>query len=155
MTSPLELWTDLDDGQRAGVLALGSPVTLNPGEALFRLGAPATHLYLIERGLIVLTMPMQIGGHDQDIPVEERSQGQTLGWSTLIPPHRFTLSATAAVATDLLAFPREPLLAHLTERPEVGCVLLRNVAAVVGQRLQVFQAMWLRQMQHMVNRAHA
>jgi hypothetical protein len=30
-----------------------------------------------------------------------------------------------------------------------------NVAAVVGQRLQVFQAMWLREMQRMVNHARA
>jgi hypothetical protein len=30
-----------------------------------------------------------------------------------------------------------------------------NVAALVGQRLQVFQAMWLREMQRVVNHAHA
>ena len=30
-----------------------------------------------------------------------------------------------------------------------------NIAAVVGQRLQVFQAMWLREMQRAVNNAHA
>jgi hypothetical protein len=44
---------------------------------------------------------------------------------------------------------------HFGRRPDIGYAVSRNVAAVVGQRLQVFQAMWLRQMQHIVNQTHA
>src|SRR5512132_4272384 len=112
MSQTPELLAGLDAVERAEVLALASPLSLSPGEVLFRLGADATSLYLIERGLIALTMPMQIGGHEEDVLIDERVAGQTVGWSTVIPPHRFTLTATAPVKTELLGFPRDTLLAH-------------------------------------------
>jgi CRP/FNR family cyclic AMP-dependent transcriptional regulator len=154
MTQTPELLAGLDAVERTGVLALASPITLSPGEVLFRLGTDATSLYLIERGLIALTMPMQISGHDEDVLIDERVAGQTVGWSTVIPPHRFTLTATAPVKTELLGFPRDTLLAHFAGHPRIGYVISQNVAQIVGQRLQVFQAMWLRQMQRMVNLTH-
>jgi CRP-like cAMP-binding protein len=155
MTPQPDLLSGLDERETADVRALGLPIRLEAGEVLFRLGAEATSLYVIQSGLVTLTMPMQVGGREEDVRIEERLPGQTLGWSTLIPPHRFTLTAKAAVASELLAFPRARLLAHFESHPTVGYTVSRNVAALVGQRLQVFQAMWLRQMQHMVNSAHA
>ena len=44
-------------------------------------------------------------GREEDVLIEEREAGQTLGWSALIPPHRFTLKATAPLDTDVLALP--------------------------------------------------
>ncbi len=60
-------------------------MTLLSGAVLFQLGADADQLYVIERGRVNLTLPMQVFGHEQDILVEERVAGQTLGWSALIP----------------------------------------------------------------------
>jgi CRP/FNR family cyclic AMP-dependent transcriptional regulator len=151
MTRQTELFTGLSDADVAALTAVASRITLEAGGVLFRIGNEATNLYLIEDGQIELTMPIQVAGREEDVRIEERRTGQTLGWSTLVPPHRFTLNAQAPVTTGLLAFPRESLLDYFAARPDVGYVVLRNVAAIVGQRLQVFQAMWLRQMQHMVN----
>jgi len=128
------------------VLALGLSMTLLSGAVLFQLGADADQLYVIDRGRVNLTLPMQVFGQEQDILVEERVAGQTLGWSALIPPHRFTLKATAQIDTELVAFQRGALLDHFAAHPRVGYAVLGNVAATVGQRLQVFQTMWLREM---------
>jgi CRP-like cAMP-binding protein len=150
-----EFLAGLDDRAATDVLALARPVRLEAGDVLFCLGSEASNLYLVERGLVALTMPLQVGGREENVLIEERIPGQTLGWSTLIPPHRFTLTAAAPVETELLAFARETLVQYFDRRPDVGYVISRNVAALVGQRLQVFQAMWLRQMQRIVNQAHA
>lgn len=131
-------------------LALGSHIFLDGGDELFRLGAEADCLYLVARGRINLTLPMQVRGNDQDVLVEERTPGQTVGWSALIPPYRFTLRATAPLATEVISFPRAALLDHFLRRPEVGYMVTLNLAAVIGQRLQLFQAMWLREMERMV-----
>lgn len=155
MTRETELFAGLAAEDVAALTALASRIPLEAGAVLFRIGHDATSLYLVEDGLIELTMPMHVGGRDENVCVDERLTGQALGWSTLVPPHRFTLDATARVASRLLAIPRDRLLAYFTERPDVGFVVLRNVAAIIGQRLQVSQAMWLRQVQHMVNHAHA
>jgi CRP-like cAMP-binding protein len=98
---------------------------------------------------------MRVRDRDEDILIEERTAGQTLGWSALIPPNRFTLTATALVQTEVIALPRTALLEHFARTPEVGYAVTRNVAAVVGQRLQVFQAMWLREMQRVVKMGYA
>ena len=154
MTPQPDLLGGLDERDAAGVVALGVPVSLVPGEVLFRLGEEAASLYLIQSGQITLGMPMQIAGREENVRIDERAPGQTVGWSTLIPPHRFTLTATAPVATELLAFPRRSLLQHFERNPAVGYAVSRNIAALVGERLQVFQAMWLREMQQIVNASH-
>ena len=136
------------------VLALGLRMTLLSGAVLFQLGAEADQLYVIDRGRVNLTLPMQVFGQEQDILVEERVAGQTLGWSALIPPHRFTLKATAQIDTELIAFPRAALLDHFAAHPRVGYAVVGNVAATVGQRLQVFQAMWLREMKRVLELSH-
>jgi CRP-like cAMP-binding protein len=152
---PSDLVAGLTEAEATTVLALGRPMTLAPGSTLFRLGDPANCAYLIERGCIALSLPMQLGGRPQDVIVQEHHAGDTLGWSALIPPHRFTMSATAPLATALLAFDRAALMAFCAANPNVGYRLTLNIAAVVGRRLQVLQAMWLREMQRAVNGAHA
>jgi CRP-like cAMP-binding protein len=146
--------TDLLKGLRQiemeRALALGTRVTVASGSELFSLGAQADCLYLVDRGRIRLTLPMQVRGRDEDILVEERSPGQTVGWSALIPPYRFTLKATAPLETEVIAISREALRGHFAVYPEVGCLISLNLASVIGQRLQLFQAMWLREMQRTV-----
>jgi CRP-like cAMP-binding protein len=132
------------------VLALGSPLVLENGAELFHMGQDATTLYLITRGHIKLTLPMQVRGQEGNVLVEERTSGQTVGWSALIPPHRFTLTAAAAVDTEVLAIPREALRRCLAEWPAIAADLSLNLATVIGERLQVFQTMWVREMQRVV-----
>ena len=154
MTRHAELFSGLTEADATELEARGSRLTLESGQVLFRIGDDATHLYVIEHGAIELRMPMQVEGHDEDVSIEDCVAGHTLGWSTLVPPHRFTLKAMARQHTQLLAFPRDMLLPYFTSRPDVGYVVLRNIAAVLGQRLQVFQAMWVREVQHIVDFTH-
>jgi CRP-like cAMP-binding protein len=145
-----EFLAGLPPPEAEALLALGERATLAAGTVLFALGAVAERMFLIERGRVNLTLPMQLFGREEDVMVEERLPGQTVGWSALIPPHRFTLKATAQVETEVMAFPRAALVEHFAARPAVGLTVTRNVAAVIGQRLQVFQAMWLREMSRLI-----
>lgn len=145
-----ELLTGLTPDEGAGILALATQQRLAPGSVLFRLGDVANDLYVIERGRVALTLPMQVHGREEDILVEERLSGQTVGWSALIPPHRFTLKATTQIETEVVVLPREVLRHHLATRPAIAYTLTMNLASVIGQRLQVFQAMWVREMQRVV-----
>ncbi len=155
MAPQTELFNGLRDDEIAKIRAIATVTRLAPGDVLFRLGADADRLYLIERGRFALTMPLHVGDREQEVPVEERYTGQALGWSGLIPPHRFTLTAKALVETEVLALPRVELLALFDANPRVGYVVTRNVASMVGQRLQVIQAMWLREMQRVIRLTYA
>lgn len=150
-----ELLDGLHPRDVAAVLALGHTVALATGDKLFRLGEEADHLFTINRGRIALTMPMAVRDRDEDILIEERAAGQTVGWSALIPPHRFSLTAAALVETEVIALPSAALVEYFSGNPDVGYAVMRNIASVIGQRLQVFQAMWLREMQRLVKLSYA
>jgi CRP-like cAMP-binding protein len=146
----IELLRDLEPADAVGIIALGERLTLPAGAVLFKLGGEAHCVYAIENGRISLSLPMQVGGREQEVLVEERTAGETVGWSALVPPHRFTLTAMTLIDSEVLAFPRIALLQHFASDPAVGLVVTRNVASVMGQRLQVLQAMWLREIQRVV-----
>jgi CRP-like cAMP-binding protein len=149
-TAQTDLMAGLTDAEIADVMRLATRARLASGETLFHLGDTADAVYLVERGRIALTLPVRVAGREEDVLVEERGPGQMVGWSGLIPPHRFTLNARAPLETELLALPRAALLEHFATRPAVAYQVTRNVATVVGQRLQVLQAMWLREVQHLI-----
>jgi CRP/FNR family transcriptional regulator len=153
-TTAIELFRGLDESEIAAINALAQRVRLGAGEVLFRLGDEATWLYSIQWGRISLTLPMQVRNRDENVLIEERLPGQTVGWSAVIPPHHVTMTASALAETELLAIPRDPLLHLLEARPDLGYRVVRNVGGVIGHRLQVLQAMWLREMQRFVSVAH-
>ena len=150
-----DLLVGLAEEQASRVLELGSHTTLSAGDVLFNLGDAANSLFVVERGRVALTLPMKVRGKEQDVLIEERAAGQTVGWSALVPPHRFTLKAAALVDSEVVALPRTALSEHLSAHPAVGYLVARNVSAVVGQRLQVFQTMWLREMERVVELSQA
>jgi CRP/FNR family transcriptional regulator, cyclic AMP receptor protein len=145
-----DLLNGLSSAEVAQVLELGIRLIVPSGTLLFSLGEPADRLFMIERGRIRLTLPMHVRGQEEDILVEEISPGQTVGWSALIPPYRFTLSATAPLETEVIALPRETLREYFAVHTAPGCKIAQNLAVVIGHRLQLFQTMWLREMERTV-----
>ncbi len=146
-----ELVNGLSSAEVEQVLGLGTRMIVPGGTSLFQLGDPADRLFLVERGRIKLTLPMRVRGREEDVLVEERGPGQAVGWSALIPPYRFTLAATAVVQdAEVITLPREALLKYFTANPTAGHKIALNLAVVVGHRLQLFQTMWLREMQRTV-----
>ena len=145
-----DLLEGLSAGQVNEVLSLSSPQIHRQGEELFSLGEDADKLFLVVSGKVRLTLPLTVGDRELDVMVGESMSGNMLGWSGLIPPHRFTVRGVATADTELLAFPRPSLLTFFRENPAVGYAVLSNLARIVGQRLQVFQTMWIREMQHVV-----
>jgi len=145
-----DLLKGLPPAEAESLLALGKRLGLAKSAELFHLGDPADCIYVIARGHLRLTLPMQVRSRVEDILVEERSSGETVGWSALIPPCRFTLSAAAPVETEVIALSREALHAYFAGHPATGYAVSLNLASIMGQRLQLFQAMWLREVQRMV-----
>jgi CRP-like cAMP-binding protein len=145
-----DLLQGLDEAEAGRVLALGKRTVLTTGAELFHLGDAADSIYLVARGRLRLTLPMQVRSREEDVLVEERSAGQTVGWSALIPPYRFTLTAFAPLETEVIALPREALNEYFGSHPTTGYAVSLNLSSVIGQRLQLFQAMWLREVQRMV-----
>jgi CRP/FNR family cyclic AMP-dependent transcriptional regulator len=145
-----DLFKGLPPAEAERVLALGKRMLLTTGAELFHLGDAADSIFLVARGRVRLTLPMQVRNREENVLVEERSSGQTVGWSGLIPPYRFTLTASVPLETEVIAFPREALQQYFAKHPDTAYAVSLNLASVIGQRLQMFQAMWLREVQRVV-----
>ena len=116
-SSQMDLALGLSETDAAALQALGTRLALEPGQSLFRMGTPADAVYVVERGRVALTLPLRIRDGEEEIVVEEKQAGETVGWSGLVPPHRFTLNASAAVACEVRVFARAALVSALRRAP--------------------------------------
>ena len=155
MDQPLKqaaLFDGFDDEGIRRVSEIGRDKTLRAGEYLFLLGEAAADFYVVVRGGVDLCFPMPVGGDVKDISVESVGEGQALGWSALVKPYRFTLSARATEPTDVVSFARRSLMDLFEAEPRLGHVFFMRLSELIGIRLETFQALWARELQRLVER---
>lgn len=117
------------------------------GARLFDRGDEARDVLVLESGSADLYFPVPVLGVTKEVTVERVGPGDVLAWSALVNPFQLTLSARCVEACVVRAFARDELRAHLRKHPEIGCLLMENLAGVVGRRLQHFQDLWIREVQ--------
>jgi CRP-like cAMP-binding protein len=144
------IFSELGEAEAEQLLAIARSRHCHKGECLFLLGDHADRLYVVLSGKVELTFPLSFGGVVQDVPVESKAPGSALGWSALVKPHRFTLSARAAETSELATFLRQDLLRVFEAHPHIGHAVMRHIAEVVGRRLLQVQALWARELQRAV-----
>src|SRR5574340_347044 len=105
---------------------MGRSRTLAAGDYLFLLGDSAECLYIVASGTVELCLPITVECAVNDIPVEAATTGKALGWSALVKPYRFTLSARAAEPTTVIGFPRSELEQLFDSAPALGRRFLAN-----------------------------
>jgi CRP-like cAMP-binding protein len=109
-------------------------VRFAPGEALFERGAPATDMFLLLQGRVGLAYG-EPDEHDTTFLRSIGWHGAPLGWSAMVPPYRYHLTAVATEPTDAVALSRDALEARCREAPEFGLVFLRQILQLIGYRL--------------------
>lgn len=142
-----DLFQGLNPDSLRRLSGIGRSRVLATGDYLFLLGDSAECLYVVAWGTVDLCLPMSLGGAVKDIPVESATAGRALGWSALVKPYRFTLSARAAEPTEVIGFPRGELQELFSAAPDLGNRFLANLSELVGLRLLTFQALWVRELQ--------
>ena len=143
----VELFRDLSGEDLRHILAIGKGEILDAGQYLFLLGDDANELFVVLKGSLSLCLPIPLRGTVKDITVESVGAGQALGWSALVKPYRFTLSARANEPGEVVGFARSDLQQLFREEPGIGHSVLTRVSEIVGLRLVTFQALWVRELQ--------
>lgn len=145
------LFRGLTAEQCAPFVSIARERRVPAGEYLFRLGEEAAALFVVCSGVVELAVPLRVTVDDRDVVVQEARMGETVAWSALIEPHRFTMSGRAGTDVDLLEFPRRDLQSILATHADAGLRVMTNLALVIGHRLHVVQAMWHRELQRAVS----
>ena len=144
-TSPL--FESLPEDQLALFVPLAEEVTVKAGQALFRAGELASHLYILLSGKVcvqvhptALTEPLRI--------VLLSTPGQLVGWSGFMPPNYYTAEAACQTDSHLLAFEGTAFNTVLEQNPALGLTVMRRIASVISQRLRMTQSIVLKSLYH-------
>jgi len=127
--------------------AEGQSVTYPCDTVLFRRGEDASSLMILQDGVVELLIPVRILGVTRDVTMESKRPGDVVAWSALVDPYHFTLSARCASDCELLSFSRQVLHSFFESDPRTGYLFMRNLAGVIGRRLQAMQTMWTHDLQ--------
>ena len=149
-----ELFEGLSEEQRRRAGALGRERRAAAGEVLFRLGEQADLFFVVGRGQVDLTFPLQVMGEKKEARFRSLEPGRTIAWSALVPPHKLTMSARAATDVEMLAFDRREVLELFAAEPAIGLQVMSNLARVVAARFHELLALWGREVQRNVSQSY-
>jgi CRP-like cAMP-binding protein/1-acyl-sn-glycerol-3-phosphate acyltransferase len=109
-------------------------VAVEANTPVFTEGEPATTFYLLASGAVEIAFAGPAGRRSIDHTVSH--PGHPIGWTAMVEPYRYQVTALAREVTRLLALDRELLEDHARAHPAFGLALMRAVIGLVGDRLR-------------------
>lgn len=142
-----EVFEGLSQQALSRLVAVAESQAYEEGEHPFLLGQEAEHVYVVRTGAVDMCLPVSVHGEVEQVPIETKGPGSALGWSAIVSPYRFRLSARATEPCELAAFPRKALLRLFDDDPRSGYIFLKRITEIIGERLLKVQALWARELQ--------
>jgi CRP-like cAMP-binding protein len=123
----------LEPAHRTQIAGCARNRVFEPGEQIMREGDPADAFYVIRAGAVALETAVPGRG---PVMLQTLHDGEILGWSWLVAPHRTAFDARALDVTHTIAFDGACLRGRCESDPGIGFDLLKLVASVLAERLQ-------------------
>ncbi|MDO8473844.1 MAG: cyclic nucleotide-binding domain-containing protein [Dehalococcoidia bacterium] len=127
--------SDSDLDQVAGFCAIQD---FGAGTTIFAEGTPSDNLYVLESGKVVLQMqlPAPKPQSSRRVSVDVVTKNEVFGWSALVEPRRYTLTAVCLEPCKVLAIDGARLRVLFNRNKAIGYDLLTRMMAVVASRLE-------------------
>jgi CRP/FNR family cyclic AMP-dependent transcriptional regulator len=106
---------------------------LKESEVVFHTGDRAHHFYLVVSGHISIEVAAIEG---PSLQLQDLGPGMVLGWSWLIPPHRWSFQARARTPAEIIEIDGDAVLRESEANPKFGFELLKRFSALMSERLQ-------------------
>jgi CRP-like cAMP-binding protein len=123
----------LSDWQLERLAAHGHRSMFHAGCRIFHEGEPAERMWLIVAGKVVVDTRT---AEDEQAVVDTLGPGAMLGWSWLLPPHRWHFGAVAVETTQTIELDGSSVRELCHNDPLLGYQLALAVVRVVTDRLQ-------------------
>lgn len=128
------LFADLDPSIYKELAAASKEIALKTGEWLFMEGDNADALYLVIEGKIDLKINLDRAGQRRQ-NISTVAEGHMMGWSALVEPYMYTLSAIAIADCRLIALEASAVRDMMERHPEIGYTIMKRLAQAIGARL--------------------
>jgi CRP-like cAMP-binding protein len=124
---------DMERGVRETIAGCAANERFKAGEYVFREGGTADRFYLIRHGSVALEV--HVPGRDP-VVVETLQAGDILGWSWLVPPHRWIMDARAAQLVRAVSLDAKCLRGKLDDDHALAYEMFKRFVPVMAQRLE-------------------
>lgn len=136
----VETFQSLSEDELAEIARFAREKRFAYGDRLFKDGDDAIHLWVVKEGIIDLRFDLPGRETTEESTLSSVTPDKIIGWSSLVPPHKYKLSAYCASSQcRVLVLDREELRDFLTSHPKTGYQVMSAMLRVVGRRFQRLQ----------------
>ena len=136
----VEAFGDLDDDQLTAIQGCSEIVEFMRGEEIFAAGEISEYFWAVLEGRVNLTWDAPEGPHLPENTITTLSEGMSFGWSSLVPPHKYHLSAHSASRNcKTVMIPKDRLLQLFEDDAQLGYKVMSKVMIVAGKRFHLLQ----------------
>jgi CRP/FNR family cyclic AMP-dependent transcriptional regulator len=138
-----EIFLGLDDSYLKMIASMPSAKQMNfqTGQVLFKAGDAAENLYILEEGQInlIVEIPECSDNKLTQITVDIANKGSLIGWSALVRPHLYVLSAVCRKPCKVAAISGHELLTLFEQNHSIGYKVFQGLSQVIGTRFRDLQ----------------
>jgi signal-transduction protein with cAMP-binding, CBS, and nucleotidyltransferase domain len=92
----VEAFAELDDDQLTAIQGCCEIAEFKRGEEIFAAGDTPEYFWIVHVGQVNLTWDMSEGSALPENTITQLTEGMPFGWSSLVPPYKYHLSAHCA-----------------------------------------------------------
>ena len=130
----------LIDSQLAGIKENCREMEFRQNTKLFREGEDATCLWIVKEGQVDLRFDLPDRPTSTKNTITSVSKYISFGWSSLVAPHKYRLSAYCATnSCRVIQIEREALLKLFKQDSKIGYVVMSNLVEIIGLRFRQLQ----------------
>ena len=130
----------LTDEQLQQIQAGCSQIEFQQGERIFEEGETAEHVWVLKQGSVDLRFELPGRQTSEENTISIASANETLGYSSLVPPYKYKLSAYCTSRTcDMVQIEKGFLLKHFDKDPGLGFKVVSNLAGVASSHFNQLQ----------------
>ena len=132
----VDVFVRLSDDELEQIAKICRQRTCQAGERCAVLGEPTDDLGIVNEGKVVIELPISIPPYTQKLSVATLRRGNVFTWPALVEPHPLPASARFVEKTQIIYIKASDLERIFKERPSIECVVMKNLAIVIGLRLE-------------------
>jgi len=130
----------LNDSQLAGVEDHCREMNFRQNEKLISEGDDASCLWVVKKGRVDLRFDLPDRPTSIQNTISSISEFMTFGWSSLVAPHKYRLSAyCASQSCKVIQIEREALTKLFKQDSKTGYVVMSNLVEIIGRRFRQLQ----------------
>lgn len=135
--SKCDIFSRLSSSELEKIASTTVEVQYEAGSTLFEEGDAATELFILQEGKVALQMTLlkEQAQMSRRITVDVSSSNEIVGWSAIVEPYIYTLSAVCLQKISALSISSVALRQLLEDDPKIGFAFVSGLLKVVASRL--------------------